>query len=1262
MKILIGPFLVAVAAILSSFNFAIAGEFPLEWCKPRPSMCQGFPQQDNPLYSADLPPDWDAASLKYCSLFANGFAVYSAAAQQNQCACDGRICSTLTSCTFFLGPSGQYQSVGSSGVTTTTPPAPYAWTTPPVDVFACGCDVGSFYGFGPNRQCQCSPGRIYDGKLCIASSSCTVPPYLETCTQASAAPAASQVPNVNYFKNTGKNKCEPNCPVGDPFDPGTGINTQRQTLLQIPTLSIELTYNSLPVGAPVIYTPTPFGRGWSMNFGMQVVSNFASGTVGVLREGGQTYQFLVGAGNTYTSDNDVADKLVKQVSGSTITGWQYTRASDDAVEQYDASGKLISVTARNGQVTTLTYSDAMTPVSIAPKVGLLIGIADHFGRQISFTYDATAQAVTLTDPAGNAYALAYNESSAVNISVTSPVNNLTSVTFPGDSKRLYHYNEQVNTSSTNRPNALTGITDENAIRYATFQYDAQGRTISTQLGSGVSLYAATYNSLSTVVTDPLGTTHSYGLQVTLGVVNTTGITGSACPSCGPAAQAFDANGRRSSRTDWNGNLTTYLRQDAVGRLDLETSRTEASGSAQARTITTQWHATFRLPSLITEPNRTTALGYDSAGNLETRTVTDVAASRTRVWANTYSGIGQVLTLDGPRTDVNDVTTNTYYANNDSDLGKRGNIATISNVLSQVTSITSYDLNGRPRAIVDPNGLNTTLTYHPRGWLTSRNVGGETTIYDYDFAGQLTKVTLPDLSYLQYIYDAAHRLSEIHDNLGNKIVYTLNNMGNRTVEDVKDPSNVLAQTRTRVYSSLNRLSQDIGGTNQTTQITDYGYDNQGNLTTITDPLTHLTTNGYDALNRLVQVTAPGPTVTGYGYNALDQLTSVTDPRNNATTYTIDALDNLTQQASPDTGTTVNTHDAAGNLLTSTDAKSQLTTTTYDALNRVSTLTYHDASQVLYGYDAGTNGIGRLTSITEKAPGGAVVTQTAYTYDAKARLLTDTRTIGGVNFLTQYGYDASGRLNAITYPSGRQVAYSFDAAGRIAGITTTPSGGSVQTVVSGVTYHPFGGAKGFTYGNGQAYSRTHDLDGRIAGFTLGGSAQTITFDAASRITGSTYFPNPAQSVIYDYDNLDRLITANTPTTNAGFGYDANGNRIIKTVGAVTKTYTYPSTSNKLSSISGGGSWSYTHDTNGSITNDGTNTFTYDTRGRVIQAATALGTVTYGLNSMGQRYAKTVQGTTTIFHYDQQGKLIAESSPSGTVGAEYFYLGDIPVAVFK
>src|SRR5262249_35384895 len=141
---------------------------------------------------------------------------------------------------------------------------------------------------------------------------------------------------------------------------------------------------------------------------------------------------------------------------------------------------------------------------------------------------------------------------------------------------------------------------------------------------------------------------------------------------------------------------------------------------------------------------------------------------------------------------------------------------------------------------------------------------------------------------------------------------------RVQERVSHPSNALAQMRSRVYDNWNRLVQDIGATNPATQITQYGYDNQGNLTTITDPLGHVTSNVYDALNRIKQVIDPaasGPGSAGttqYAYDGLDQVTQVTDQRGLATGYTIDGLGNVTRLASPDTGVTSSAYDAAGNL--------------------------------------------------------------------------------------------------------------------------------------------------------------------------------------------------------------------------------------------------------------------------------------------------------------------------------------------------------------
>jgi YD repeat-containing protein len=92
------------------------------------------------------------------------------------------------------------------------------------------------------------------------------------------------------------------------------------------------------------------------------------------------------------------------------------------------------------------------------------------------------------------------------------------------------------------------------------------------------------------------------------------------------------------------------------------------------------------------------------------------------------------------------------------------------------------------------------------------------------------------------------------------------------------------------------------------------------------------------------------------------------------------------------------------------------------------------------------------------------------------------------------------------------------------------------------------------------------------------------------------------------------------------------------------------------------SFTFDPNGSTTNDGVNGYAYDTRGRMVQATSAVGTTSYQVNALGQRVRKTNGSGDTLFHYDTKGRLIAETDPGGTLKREYFYLGDIPVAVLQ
>jgi YD repeat-containing protein len=1173
-------------------------------------------------------------------------------------------------------------------------------------------------------------------------------------TVGTVCPGQCEVTDVDPDKN---NRCPPdkNCPsVGNPINPLTGNKNQQEIDYNGPgafALRFDRYYSSSMAGGAVVANAN-LSVTWNHSYARSISNRSALPDAATMRRGDGRLLYFQFAGGLWRPDADVPVKLERLVDGGgATTGWRYTSESDE-VEIYDAAGRLVSIANREGLTQTLTY-DAQ---------GRLFQVTDAWGKQLTFAYDASNRISTLTDPAGGIYTYAYDASAR-----------LASVTYPGGAVRTYLY-------ELGGTELLTGILDENGQRFATYGYSA-GKAISSEHAGGAGRVTLSTNLAgAAAVTDVLGSTRAYSRSVTLGMAKNTGITGPACPECGPAAQTFDENGNLASRTDWNGNRSTYI-YDLTP--NLETSRTEgldANGAPtpQTRTITTEWHPVFRLIKRRAEPLRITTYVYNGDGGascgLNTDGVTLVPgmlcsksiqattdasgaaglgatpSGAPRTWTYTYNANGLVLTMDGPRTEVADAIAYTYYADNDSDLGKRGNVAAITNAAGHVTSITAYNAHGQPLTIVNPNGQTTTLAYDARQRLTSRTTGGETTAYEYDPVGQRTKVTLPDNSFLSYSYDLAHRLTGMQDNLGNRIAYTLDLAGNRTQEQVYDPANALAQTHSRVYSNLNRLSQEIGASGQTTE---YAYDNQGNVLQVKDPLTRITTNAYDLLNRLTTVqtfpsgTGPrkvtyhsttsdtvnspndlsspslscpsvgalfasawndtfsfsqnfykfkyvegscsgptypctvgstlslrltctqncsstynlsvavgsvagscedvpaGSTLTHYAYNGLDALTQVTDPRDLVTAYTVDGLGNLSQQVSPDTGTTTNTYDAAGNLLTQTDAKGQTTMYTYDALNRVTQILFHDGSKQTYAYDQGPNGLGRLSSITERNAANQITSVIVYAYEQHGRVTSETRTVNGVQYVLRYSYDAAGRLSGLTYPSGRTVTYSFDTLGRVNQITTA-QGSQNQIVVQNVTYHPFGGVKGFTKGNGQTYARSYDQDGRIASYTLGASQFAIGYDDASRIAFISDLGAPANSNTYGYDSLDRLTSAILPSTPFAYSYDAVGNRLSKTAGSGTESYAYDTASNRLSTLtpSSGSARTFGFDQNGSTINDGLNSYIYDMRGRMKQATSAVGTTDYQVNALGQRIRKTNSTDDHVFHYDTGGKLIAESDPGG------------------
>jgi RHS repeat-associated protein len=981
------------------------------------------------------------------------------------------------------------------------------------------------------------------------------------------------------------------------------------------------------------------GVDWFSDIFSQVV---APGTVSttsmqlvVVRDGGIKLPFTYN-GSVWLSDADITDKLVElKDSGGLRSGWTYYRQADNSLETYDIFGSLISITDKSGLKRSITYQNV-------PRSGSLTAVTDSFGRILSFTYNGLGRIATMTNPAGQVYQYAYSSDNN---------NNLVSVTYPDGAVKTYQY------ENTAYPNALTGITDENGSRYMTYTYDTNGMAvneISPTFGTNVNHYALSYNpGVSTTVTDPLGSIRTYNFTTVLGVVKSTGQSQPGGSGCGAAASAltYDTNGNIASRTDFNGVVTKYTYDSTR---NLETSRTEAYGTAQARTITTIWDTNFNLPDSITEPGKVTRYTYDSHGNVTQYSIQDTASGgTTRSWTTSYTYASTVpgavfsKVVDGPRTDVTDLTTTNYYdpaatCSGTAPLGCRGQISSVTNALNQTTSITQYDANSQPLSLTDPNSLTTSLAYDQRQRLTSLTQGNLTTQYSYDPAGNLIQVSQPNGQSISYTYDAAHRLTDIQDGQGNRIHYTLDTMGNRTREDVYDPNGINVATHSRSFDALNRLYQDIGAVNQTTT---YQYDANGNLTNTTDALNHSTSYQYDALNRLIQATDPNLGKTALTYNPLDQLTQVVDPRTLKTTYSKNAFGDTTSLTSPDTGTTSYTYDTAGNLSTKVDAKAQTTRYSYDILNRLTTITYQDSSTAKYTYDQGTNGIGRLTQMVDSSG------TTTYQYDQYGHLTSKTQ---GVDTL-QYAYDAStGHLTQLTYPNGQTVSYNYTQ-GRISSINvnTTP-------LLTNIQYQPFGTAKSWTWGNGKTYSRSFNTDGLLSSYPLYTTVKTLSYDTAGRITGIS---DPANPQTLAYDPLNRLTSYATPSANQTYQYDANGNRTQLMVGTTSYPYSISSTSNRLTSTAGPTAQTDSYDATGNITSDGTRTYTYDARGRMSKVSVPVNKRTanvtsYSLNGQGQRTAKTSGSSTTRYVYDTAGHLVYETT--GSSSTAYVYLDDTPVAV--
>lgn len=660
------------------------------------------------------------------------------------------------------------------------------------------------------------------------------------------------------------------CPVGNPISAGNGAKTQIEVDGDFESFPLRRYYAS--GGSSVQYAST-----WStssvdavwrdgFDFNVQPIVGSAAAAAAVSFPDG-TLQYFSESGRPLLASGDPTSKLLPFNGG-------YLLKHSGRELVFDSAGRLATIALPAGGRFTLRYADGTlgpsgqpardssgATLSGAVPAGHLVEVESPFGRLLRIDRDAMGRATRWLRPGA---------SSGIGFGLDA-TGLLSQVTYEDGHARGYLYGEAAHTASTAQPTALTGIVDlgpsGGATRFATYQYDAQGRGVLSEHAGGAGRVTLSYgqSGLQTQVQDALGGVRNVQVVDVAGVLKLSSQSqpaGSGC-SASTQAQTYDPNGNVASKDDFNGNRVCYVHDLAR---NLEAVRLEGlpAGASCAltadngalptgtRKTSTRWHPDWSLRTRVAEPGRITTSVYNGqpdpfANNAAAScappsavlpdgkpiavlcrqveqattdsdgaqgfaaTVQAGVPARTQSW--TYNAFGQKLT----ETDALGRTTQyVYYADTSFNgtgpaaVGHTlGDMAQVVNPAGHVTQFPLYNRAGQTLQELDPNGVLTASTYDARGRLTSRTVSGLSTTYARWPTGLMQRITKPDGSWTFYEHDDAHRLWRITDNLGNTVAYTLDAMGNRTAEQVQDPSGVLRRSLARGMDALGRVEYLTG---------------------------------------------------------------------------------------------------------------------------------------------------------------------------------------------------------------------------------------------------------------------------------------------------------------------------------------------------------------------------------------------------------------------------------------------------------------------
>jgi RHS repeat-associated protein len=609
----------------------------------------------------------------------------------------------------------------------------------------------------------------------------------------------------------------------------------------------------------------------------------------------------------------------------------------------------------------------------------------------------------------------------------------------------------------------------------------------------------------------------------------------------------------------------------------------------------------------------------------------------------------------------------------------GRLSSATNVIGGTTRF-EYDTKGRIDKIIDAENFNSIVVYDSYGHIASVvDSNGEGHFFEYDY-DEGTKET-----YVR-IRSSAGKIREIWFDRNNEPIRV--DVNGRTVQKIlRDGRDlIITDENSRVtrkeydeWENLTRIiypdgttanyeyernfNRKIKETNEQSVITEFNYDENGNLIrkteavdTIDERVTEYAYNGEGNLltTRRLADGNSAEALTATTYDEAGNLSSITDPQGGIIRFT--------------------SHDIMGNVLTKIDARGKEWTYEYDSAGRLTSVTnpivnattpYRNVTRIFYDQ------VGN--KIREIDPVGK---ETLYEYDAHRNLIQVADNQG--NF-SRFEYNEDGKLVRQIDPEGKFIRFEHDSDGRL--LKTIDGNGNEIAM-------DYGGAAGIDCSSCSGENGAADQPSRVIYPTF---EKHFSYDKRGRKLIETDMLGETESYVskFSYDDIGNLVTRTDREQNTtAYAYDYL-NRLVRVTDAVLKDtiYTYDNRDNLIALTDaennttrfeydlngllkkeirpGGQQTSYEYDRAGNLTKkidakDQKTEYKYDDAGRLVEIRyfessdyiNPVKSVTFTYDRVGNLTGYNDGITSAIYMYDDLYRKLSETLNYGSFELGYSY----------